>query len=489
MMVVALVLFLLSVPLLADAGILINEIAWMGSLAEGGESVAAAANDEWVELHNGGADAVSFEGWILTAEDGNPNIALVGTIAGNGYFLLERGNDDVVPGVLADVVYAFKDNALSNSGERLMLKDGNGTVIDEVNASGSWPAGDNTTKETMQRAGASWMTAAPTPRAVNPNQSAVLPPAAPSPSPSPATPTPASSPSQPAYPSLTVASGDDRTVMVGSVIAFSGAARGIKNEPLDGARFWWNFGDGSAREGRNVTHTFVVPGTYTVGLHVSSGSYAGSDFLRVEVVPNSVAVISVAEGVDGFVMLKNPSSVDVDVGGWTLADALGASFVVPPKTMIGGSSTIAFLNNTTSLLANAAALPLAVHYPNGTVVFTFDFSPEERLPESIAESDVVPLSAIANEAPIVSKAAQVNLPFHSVRSDSGSDVEHPTTTSPSSLPDVTVTGTLPANDKGSDGQIAAVGQSGQQSAALFFATALFASAAAAAAFLFTRRHV
>jgi hypothetical protein len=57
---------------------------------------------------------VVVDGWRLEAADGTPSIALAGMIPAGGYFLLERSNDESVPGVAADVIYT---GALGNEGE------------------------------------------------------------------------------------------------------------------------------------------------------------------------------------------------------------------------------------------------------------------------------------------------------------------------------------------------------------------------------------
>ena len=195
---------LLFLPFITSASVVINEIAWMGTLPKDGESAQAAANNEWVELYNSSADAISLEGWILTSSDLRPNITLSGSIPAGGYYLMERTSDEVVPGIAAELIYPYKDNALSNTGEYLFLKDASGNVVDDVSASSGWPAGDNNTKETMQRSGTTWVTAAATPKAAN-SGSASQPPAPdleppppapePEPSPSPLPPPPPPPPS------------------------------------------------------------------------------------------------------------------------------------------------------------------------------------------------------------------------------------------------------------------------------------------------------
>jgi hypothetical protein len=124
----------------ADASVVINEVAWMGT--------TVSANSEWMELKNLSSADIDLTGWTLSAADGSPKITLKGTITANGYFLLERTSDDSVPGVAADQIYS---GALGNGGENLSLKDASGNLVDQIDASGGWPGGDNTTKQTLER--------------------------------------------------------------------------------------------------------------------------------------------------------------------------------------------------------------------------------------------------------------------------------------------------------------------------------------------------
>jgi PKD repeat protein len=140
---------ILALPLGAvteGAGLAINEVAWMGT--------EVSANDEWLELYNGGDTEIDLAGWVLEAADGTPRIILSGLVAPDSYFVLERTDDETLPGVQADLIYV---GGLGNNGEHLFLKDASGRIIDEVAADGSWPAGDNTTKRTMSRLGSAWL--------------------------------------------------------------------------------------------------------------------------------------------------------------------------------------------------------------------------------------------------------------------------------------------------------------------------------------------
>ncbi|HEV8700818.1 MAG TPA: lamin tail domain-containing protein [Candidatus Polarisedimenticolia bacterium] len=115
----------------------LNEIAWMGT--------TTSATDEWIELVNNTSAAISLAGWTLTAADGTPSIVLAGSIPAGGHFLLERTDDNTVPGIAADQIFT---GALENTGEILSLRDATGGLQDFVNA---WHAGNSTTRQTMQR--------------------------------------------------------------------------------------------------------------------------------------------------------------------------------------------------------------------------------------------------------------------------------------------------------------------------------------------------
>ncbi|TSC69755.1 MAG: hypothetical protein G01um101470_987, partial [Parcubacteria group bacterium Gr01-1014_70] len=83
-------------------------------------------------------------------------------------------DDTTVPNISADVIAPF-GSGLSNSGEILALKNADGIMIDRVDASVGWPAGDNISKDTMQKSTSGWITAPATPKAVNENNSSVIP--------------------------------------------------------------------------------------------------------------------------------------------------------------------------------------------------------------------------------------------------------------------------------------------------------------------------
>jgi len=122
--------------------VILNEVAWMGT--------SNSSNDEWIELKNISNELISLDGWQLQNSD--LGIAVIfetsDIIEPGQFYLLERTNDNSVSNVTADKIYT---GALRNQDETLVLFDKNCQLIDYVLAEPNWPAGDNQTKQTMER--------------------------------------------------------------------------------------------------------------------------------------------------------------------------------------------------------------------------------------------------------------------------------------------------------------------------------------------------
>lgn len=472
----------------ARAQVKINEIAWMGMLPKSGESTAAASNNEWLELYNTATNSVSLEGWKVISQDGTPDISLHGNIAAGGYFLLERGSQDLIPGFTADLFYT---GAMSNSGEHLFLKNSNGSVEDEVDASLGWPAGDNITKQTMQNTTNGWITASSTPKTQNVNSVIIAQSSATAETNSSADPSNSSiSRDQNNYtvpvaalllPRIKAYAGDDQTMVAGGSLDLAGNALGLKDEPLNNARFWWNFGDGEVAEGRVLNHIFKIPGNYVVGLYVSSGEYAASDYLWVKVIPNQVTVKNVVGGKDGFVSLINPSDVNVDIGGWQIEDAKGNIFYLPVKTQIGAKSDVSFANDITKILDADPYYPLTLRYPNSQIIFkwTGDLLNSEK-----KQNDTVSFASVntgEQNQPVVYESASIASYAQGsidkkLSSDNTENVSSPN-----------IDQTMTSESSSTAGNLANVSVSNYRRSRLFLVVAVIFSLLAAIGFIFLRK--
>ncbi len=120
--------------------VIISEVAWMGSLT--------SANDEWIELRNISSSAVDLAGWSMVDKDEDIKVVLSGRLEAGSFYLLERTNDDSVPGEIADQIYT---GALANQNDGLRLFNKQCQLIDEVLASSDWPAGNSQGRRTMER--------------------------------------------------------------------------------------------------------------------------------------------------------------------------------------------------------------------------------------------------------------------------------------------------------------------------------------------------
>jgi len=186
-----------------DGKVIINEIAWTGTLAD--------PADEWIELRNLGSIPVDLSGWTLCwypkgkavpDESLWQRIELIGTISsspidlslprkagaeivfrkqheddlswrvfdmswwvagkegeeGRGYYTLERQHDETVNNVVADLLYDVQTPPLldlPDEGAMILLFDPEGNLVDTANGEhpevGGWPAGDEHTGATMER--------------------------------------------------------------------------------------------------------------------------------------------------------------------------------------------------------------------------------------------------------------------------------------------------------------------------------------------------
>ena len=153
--------------------VVLNEIAWMGSLPGVNETNAKASQREWIELKNISGQVADLSGWQVIDKAGGFDVRIGSDgsdpqLLPGDFYLLVRGGQSIglIP---ADGAYA---GTLSNSGNALALVDARCDLEDMVDASSGWPGGNNTTKQTMERDGdgIGWhtsVTGGGTPRAEN----------------------------------------------------------------------------------------------------------------------------------------------------------------------------------------------------------------------------------------------------------------------------------------------------------------------------------
>jgi hypothetical protein len=313
--------------------ILFNEVAWMGT--------TAAANQEWMELKNNSSRDVTLSGWEVTNASGKMKVDFGADdrIAAGGFLLLARGST-TLPYVHASQISYSGD--LRNAGDNLVLFDPSCNASDFVAAlAAGWPAGNNTTKQTMERDadGAGWhssVNAGGTPGAEN---SVVQPPAH--------------------YEVNIMFEGNSGATVTSNPAGVTCTATQctgtftektkvtLTEQPASGALFdgWSGACSGKGKcsftvsGDTSLTASFHVPITTTSdpsssntdsdsdsSSNSNSGSGSGSESTSTSAsAPVASAHILIAAvqiagaaSTNDFVKLYNPSSVAVDMGGWKL---------------------------------------------------------------------------------------------------------------------------------------------------------------------------
>lgn len=387
-LVLAVVLF----PSISFAKVIFTEIAWMGS--------SASQFAEWVELFNDGDAEVDLEGAQLFEGGGSVLVfTLTKKIAPKGYYLIERTtatSPDAVPGVNDDAG-SFAGGGFSNSGESLVLKSKTGATLDSVDAAGGWPAGDASTKETMQWNGTAWVTALQTPRAgflgsgspspASESSASSTPPVSSSPASVPSSHSGSASlaplvvPKEP----LLVQAGRDRLGFPGVPIVFGAKGfLGSNDVAIKDPAYAWSFGDGGFATGATVEHAFEFPGEYTVILNGSRGEDVSTARMKVTIVAPRLSITKVEEGSRPFIEITNRSSIEANL--WKAELRAGFfRFEFPPDTIIAPGVSVPFAKHVTGLDPKAGD-EVALVWPGGRVSSVLTIEAEEKKKAEKSES-------------------------------------------------------------------------------------------------------
>lgn len=366
-------------PFAVNAQIVINEIMYDLEGQDDGQ--------EWIEILNTGSDTVDLSGWKLYEAGVNHKINLAG---GNNNFIIPSGGYAVIAdnpekftldwpnfsGTVFDSSFS-----LSNVGESIILRDSGLNDIDSVSYTSEW--GANGDGNSLQKISGNWKVASPTPVGQNSNfnnpvvgenqqtqtqnqtqQTQIY----------------YGSASSIAEKQIKVYAGEDRLGVAGAGLTFSGKALGLKDEPLDSARFIWNFGDGSFKEGRAVNHIYSFPGDYIAVLDVASGEYAASDIIAVKIIPNEI-IISEASPLDSWIELYNGSKELIDISFWGLSGGEKV-FIFPKNTLIKPKSYLVISKEISGLALDREKGEIKFLYPNGSLADNFVYEGKIKEGES-----------------------------------------------------------------------------------------------------------
>jgi len=151
-----------SAPVSASLGkIILNEIAWMGSPAAPGETASDAGKEEWIELKNISSLSIPLSGWQVLDASGKVKIIFgdEDALSSGSFFILFRASSSfATANAPATVLKKNYSGGLVNAGDDIAIMNSSCDVSDVIFASGGWPGGNNTTKQTLERDadGAAW---------------------------------------------------------------------------------------------------------------------------------------------------------------------------------------------------------------------------------------------------------------------------------------------------------------------------------------------
>ena len=348
----------------ATNDVVINEIAWMGT------DISYA--DEWIELYNNTNEEIDLTNWTLFATDGKPEINLSGTITANGYFLLERTNDESVIGITADQIYT---GDLGNNGENLELKNAEDILINSINCSDEWTSGDNDTKQTMEKTDTGWQTSlnsGGTPKEQNSigasdetiNEETT----------EEASTSTGSTSSVPNRPPMAEA-GTDIVALVNQELSFDAShSLDLDNDKLT---FFWNFGDGATDTEKISKHTYLYPGQYIVSLLISDGEFSDLDIITVNIYSQSIII---SEFSNEWIEIFNQSDQVANLTNWQLKNQKASSspFLFPANSLMAPNQFLVLRQEITKIELDNDSDQIQLIYPDGSIGAEVSYLSEDK---------------------------------------------------------------------------------------------------------------
>lgn len=368
--------FLLLLPSFTFAQIRISEIMYDPKDSD------SSSGGEWIEVQNLSSETVDLTKIYFYEAETNHGITADGAseVPALGHAVISR-DLTVFKNHFSNFPHSlFKATFSLNDGEKLAIKKTKEEFVSDENSvtyTSDWGAKND--GNSLQLVNGMWIAAAPTPGKANISGEEAAPAGAEETSPNQLSTQTAQTSAWKSEPQVYANAGGDKSVIVGSEVLFSGSALGVKKEPLVNARYAWNFGDGSIKDGKLVSHTYYFPGTYTVTLDVSSGEYSQGDSATIMVVDAKLKVGEVIKGVDGYISLINEGTTDTDISKFILQSGT-LTFTFPPGTIIKSKNTIRFPGAVTKLSGD---LPIMILYSNGSPLKTSITSAEVKSPSTV----------------------------------------------------------------------------------------------------------
>lgn len=300
---------------------------------------------EWIEVQNIGAEPVDLSAWKLFEANVAHKIAAVGPaiIPAGSFAVIADVPDKFIAdtsgfsGLLFDSAFS-----LSGTGEPLSLRDPAGVGGEAVAYDPSiGAAGDGLS---LQRTESAWIAAAPTPGSkTTATESNHAPDEESEEVAGSSAGTASSKGAVSAHASqadantasdaadLLVTSGRPRLGFVGVPLSFEAKLKSSKTaKSIDELDHFWSMGDGTVRAGRQVWHTYLYPGEYTVVLNSGASASRAVSKVAVRIIEPKV---SIREANPEFIEIQNEAEYELNVGGW-IVETKGVRFAIGDDTLV-----------------------------------------------------------------------------------------------------------------------------------------------------------
>ncbi|MDO8579349.1 MAG: lamin tail domain-containing protein [bacterium] len=384
-------------PLATHAQIIITEVMY--------DLPGTDAGREWIEIKNIGDMVIDLSVYKLFEAETNHKINPTGeTLLGPNNFAVIADDPDKFKTDNPDWTGLIFDSAfsLNNSGETLVLRDGDLSDIDSISYSPS--IGGQGDGMSLQKTISGWTTALPTPgqeidtnlykvtTASTTNTTDIV---------ANATMDTTSSHSNQSIVTashdsseLEVTAGRPRLGFVDTPLSFEARTKSAKNIPLGNAiSSVWSMGDGTQKFGQFISHAYEFAGEYVVILNSQSGGASAVSKVKIKIVePKPTINFASAE----YIEIHNRDVYELNLGGFIL-ETNGGRFIIPTDTIIPPYLSIKLPASVTKLsvlkdfvrIANPKGKILAVKSINDSALLSSAGSPLIILPEGMDEKEFI----------------------------------------------------------------------------------------------------
>jgi hypothetical protein len=349
-------------------------------------------NREWVEVYNDGATTVDFSTYKFFEAGVNHGLAAqeAKTLAPGEYAVVVQDYAAFVADYPSSTVKLFKSSfSLSNTGEALSIKNSASSVQDSYTYSPSTTGSGAGLSE--QRVSGVWGKGVPTPGSVNAHTSTPAT-TTDSTSTSTATSTATSSASTTSTTTVTenvytptyytksswpttekvyLKAGDNRIAITGKEISFKPRLLNGDKQDIYTGVYNWSLGDGYAKEGREITHTYQYPGEYSVTLEVILDKSTVEDTFFIHVIDPKFTIKYTDADTGAYSEITNDSLEILDIGEMVLSreDFPVKKFIIPKNTVILPKRSIKITSELTGFATSTSEISLG--FKNGRKVASF----------------------------------------------------------------------------------------------------------------------